>query len=203
MIRLVVSGTDTGIGKTVLSAAIAATATVPYWKPIQSGLVEGEDVNAAAALGARHVRPSTYRLSQPLSPHRAAELDGVTIDFDQLVVPAGAIVIEGAGGVLTPVTREILFADLFANWNIPVLLVARTSLGTINHSLLSIEALRARRVPILGIAFVGDHNGDNESTIATMGRVRRLGRLPWLDPLNAARLAQAFTSEFRIEDFEL
>ncbi len=201
MIRLVVSGTDTGIGKTVLSAALAAAADVPYWKPIQSGLADGEDADAAAALGVRRIHPSAYRLTRPLSPHRAAELDGVTIDPARLAPPDGPIVVEGAGGVLAPVTRDMLFADLFARWRLPVVLAARTALGTISHSLLSIEALRARGVPIRGVAFVGDANEDNEATIAAIGRVRRLGRLPWLDPLDADRLGRAFGEGFRIEDF--
>ena len=201
MIRLVVTGTDTGIGKTVLSAAIAAAAGVAYWKPIQSGLADGEDADAVAGLGVGHVHPSVYRLTQPLSPHRAAECDGVTIDPARLVPPDGPVVVEGAGGVLVPVTRDILFADLFARWRLPVVLAARTALGTINHGLLSIEALRARAVPILGIAFVGDANEDNEATIAAMGGVRRLGRLPWLDPLDAPRLGRAFSHGFRMQDF--
>ena len=201
MTRLVVTGTDTGIGKTVLSAGIAAAAGARYWKPIQSGLAEGEDADAVARLGAEHRHPSIYRLVQPLSPHRAAECDGVMIDPDRLAPPAGPLVVEGAGGVLVPVTREILFADMFARWRLPVVLAARTALGTINHSLLSIEALRARGVPILGIAFVGDANEDNEATIAQIGRVRRLGRLPWIEPLDATTLAAAFAQAFRIDDF--
>jgi dethiobiotin synthetase len=110
-------------------------------------------------------------------------------------------VAEGAGGVLVPVTRDLLFADLFARWRMPVVLAARTSLGTINHSLLSIEALRARGVPILGVAFIGAANADNEATIAAMGGVRRLGRLPWVDPLDGESLGRAFADNFRIEDF--
>jgi len=100
-----------------------------------------------------------------------------------------------------PVTRELIFADLFARWGKPVVLVARTGLGTINHSLLSIEALRSRGVPIFGIAFVGDAVEDSEATIATLGKVRRLGRLPRLDPLNATTLAEAFAANFDLEAF--
>jgi dethiobiotin synthetase len=201
MTRIIVSGTDTGIGKTVLAAAIAAATGAAYWKPIQSGLADGSDAEVVAGLGVRRIHPEAYRLSQPLSPHRAAELDGLTIDPERLNPPAGPVVVEGAGGVLVPVRRDLLFADLFARWQIPVVLAARTSLGTINHSLLSIEALRARGVPIAGIAFIGDANEDNEATIAQIGGVRRLGRLAWLDPLDASTLAQAFATNFRIEDF--
>jgi len=201
MTRLIVSGTDTGIGKTVLSAAIAAATGAAYWKPIQSGLDDGSDAESVARLGVSRIHPEAYRLTQPLSPHRAAELDGVTIDPDRLVPPSGPVVVEGAGGVLVPVRRDLLFADLFARWQLPVVLAARTTLGTINHSLLSIEALRARGVPILGIAFVGDANPDNEATIAELGRVRRLGRLDRLDPLDAITLARAFAASFNMEDF--
>lgn len=201
MIRLIVTGTDTGIGKTVLSAAIAAATGTPYWKPIQSGLAEGEDADTVAALGVRRIHPSAYRLTAPLSPHRAAECDGITIDPDRIVPPDGPLVAEGAGGVLVPVTRDLLFGDLFARWRMPVVVAARTSLGTINHSLLSIEALRARGVPILGVAFIGEANADNEATIAAMGGVRRLGRLPWVDPLDGESLGRAFADNFRIEDF--
>ena len=113
----------------------------------------------------------------------------------------GALVAEGAGGVLVPVTREMLFADLFAHWSRPVVLVARTGLGTINHSLLSIEALRSRGVSILGVAFVGEGVEDSEATIAAIGKVKRLGRLPRLATLNRETLAQAFAANFDVEDF--
>jgi dethiobiotin synthetase len=203
MTRLIVTGTDTGIGKTVFSAALAGALGAAYWKPIQSGLEDGADADTVVSLGVTRVMPEAYRLTQPLSPHRAAEIDGVTIDPDRLTPPEtdGTLVIEGAGGVLVPVTRELLFADLFARWAAPVVLVSWTGLGTINHSLLSIEALRARGVPICGVAFVGDANEDNEATIAAIGRIKRLGRLPILDPLDAASLRAAFADHFRLEDF--
>jgi dethiobiotin synthetase len=201
MTRLVVTGTDTGIGKTVLAAGIAAATGAAYWKPIQSGLLDSRDTDWATRYGVATVHPEAYRLTEPLSPHRAAELDGVTIDPERLVPPPGPLVIEGAGGVLVPVRRDLLYADLFARWRLPVVLAARTGLGTINHSLLSIEALRARGVAIRGMAFVGDANEDNEATIAAIGQVRRLGRLPWLDPLDAGTLAAAFAAGFALEDF--
>jgi dethiobiotin synthetase len=202
---IVVTGTDTDIGKTVFAAGLAAALGAFYWKPIQAGLDEGGDAAAVARLGvsAARVVPGAYVLHTPCSPHRAAELDGVTIEPERLTLPVvgGPMIIEGAGGVLVPVTRDLLFADLFARWQRPVILVARTGLGTINHSLLSIEALRARNVPILGIAFVGDAVEDSEATIATIGAVRRLGRLPRLDPLDATTLAAAFADAFDLGDF--
>ena len=202
---IVVTGTDTDIGKTVFAAGLTAALGARYWKPVQAGLADGSDAASVVTLGvpAEHVLPEAYRLTTPCSPHLAAEIDRVTIDPDRLALPEvdGPLVVEGAGGVMVPVTRDLIFADLFARWGKPVVLVARTGLGTINHSLLSIEALRSRAVPILGIAFVGDPVEDSEATIATLGKVRRLGRLPRLDPLNAATLAQAFSANFDLEVF--
>jgi dethiobiotin synthetase len=201
---VIVTGTDTGVGKTVFAAGLAAALQATYWKPIQSGLDGDEsDSDTARRLGVRKILPEAYRLTDPLSPHRAAELDGIEIDPTHLKLPDldGYLVVEGAGGLLVPVTRSLLFADLFARWRSPAVLVARTALGTINHSLLSIEAMRARSISILGIAFVGDANEDNETTICSLAKVKRLGRLPRLDPLNAHTLAGAFAAGFRIEDF--
>lgn len=206
MTAIVVTGTDTDIGKTVFAAALAGALGAHYWKPVQAGLDDGSDRERVARLSnlpAQKLLPESYRLKTPCSPHRAAEIDGVTIDPARLALPAvpGPLVVEGAGGALVPVTRELLFADLFARWGAPVVLVARTALGTINHSLLSIEALRARGVPILGVAFIGDAVEDSEATIASIGGVRRLGRLPHLHDLNPDSLALAFSKAFDLEDF--
>jgi len=203
MTTIIVTGTDTDAGKTVFSAGLAAAMGATYWKPVQAGLDDGTDAARVASLGVTKVLPEAYRLNTPCSPHCAAEIDGVTIDLDRLTPPAvdGPLVVEGAGGVLVPVTREVLFADLFARWGHPVVLVARTSLGTINHSLLSIEALRTRGVDVLGVAFTGEANEDSEATIAAIGGVRRLGRLPYLASLDASTLRAAFAHNFRLEDF--
>ncbi|MEQ1577288.1 MAG: dethiobiotin synthase [Hyphomicrobium sp.] len=202
----VVTGTDTNVGKTVFAAALAGALGASYWKPIQSGIEPETDsdlVRRLSGLPADKVLAEAYRFKAALSPHRAAELEGITIDAAKINPPAarGALVIEGAGGLMVPIKRELLFADVFARWELPVILCARTSLGTINHSLLSIEALRMRQIPILGIAFIGDENADNEGTICTIGSVNRLGRLPRLDPLNSSTLREAFSSSFRLEDF--
>lgn len=202
MTRFVVTGTDTGIGKTIFSAALAAATRTPYWKPIQSGLEEETDSEAVARLAGVPVVPEAYRLVTPASPHRAAEIDGVNIDMDALTPPPGDLIIEGAGGALVPVTRTTLYADLFARWQIPVIVCARTSLGTINHSLLTIEALRSRGVPIHGVAFLGDAVEDSETIIAEISGVRRLGRLPIIDPLTPDKLAAAFAAGFELTDFQ-
>jgi len=205
MSRIVVTGTDTGVGKTVFAAALAGTLRAHYWKPVQAGLEDGSDAESVAALSglpADHILPEAYRLTTPCSPHRAAELDGIGIDPARLALPAhDPLVVEGAGGTLVPVTRELLYADVFARWGLPVVVVARTGLGTINHSLLTVEALRARGVPVLGIAFCGAANADSETTICAIGKVKRLGRLPRLDALTPASLSRAFASAFRLEDF--
>jgi dethiobiotin synthetase len=193
---LIVSGTDTGIGKTVVAAGLAAALGAYYWKPIQAGTPDGTDSGRAVQLGvpAGRVLDEAHRLALPASPHLAAERAGRTIDAAALNLPAARpLVIEGAGGLMVPLRRDppALMIDLFARWQAPVLLVARTALGTINHSLLSIAALRARAVPLAGLLFVGGPDADNEATIAALGAVRSFGRLPLLDPLDAGSLAAA------------
>jgi dethiobiotin synthetase len=203
---IVVTATGTDIGKTVFAAALTAALDGCYWKPVQAGLDDGSDlerVGRYSGLPAERLLPEAYRLTAPCSPHRAAEIDGVTIDMDALEPPQcdRPLVIEGAGGVLVPFTRQATFADVMARWQLPVVLVAATSLGTISHSLAAIEALRTRNVDIRGIAFVGDAVEDSEATIADMGGVKRLGRLPMLDSLEPGTLAAAFAAHFDLADF--
>lgn len=193
---LIVSGTDTGIGKTVAAAGIAAALGAHYWKPVQAGTEEGTDSGTAWSLGVptAHVLPEAYRLALPASPHLAAQHDGLAIDRARLALPAERpLIVEGAGGLMVPMRADPpwLMIDQFAAWQAPVLLVARTVLGTINHSLLSIEALRARSIPIAGLLFVGDAHAENESVIPALSGVPALGRIPLLDPLRAETLADA------------
>lgn len=201
----VVTGTDTDVGKTVFAAALTTALGAHYWKPVQAGTEAGGDSGAVTALGVdpAKILPEAYRLATPCSPDRAAEIDGVAIDPHRLTPPEvdGPLIVEGAGGVLVPVTHDLLYADLFARWGCPAILVARTALGTINHSLLSIDALRSRGVRIHGVAFIGEAVEHSEATIARIGGVKRLGRLPHLDPLNAGTLATAFAASFNLSDF--
>ncbi|NWK94899.1 ATP-dependent dethiobiotin synthetase BioD [Sphingobium lactosutens] len=201
MTVLIVTGTDTDIGKTVFAAGLAGALCAYYWKPLQAGVDpagDRETVAALAGLPPERILPEAYRLTTPASPHLAARIDGVEISLDRLALPQvdGPLVVEGAGGVLVPVTETLLMADLFAFWGQPVILCARTGLGTINHSLLSIEALKARGVRIAGIAFIGDPHAENERIIPQIAGVPALGRLPRLDPLDPASLAQAFAAHF-------
>jgi dethiobiotin synthetase len=208
---LIVTGTDTGVGKTMVAAMLMLALNGIYWKPIQSGTKDGTDAERVAALtglGQEHFRPERYVFTQALSPHRAAELDGVTIDAETLNLPGDIpkgrhLIIEGAGGVLVPVTRGLLQAEFFARLKAPVIVVARTTLGTINHTLLTLEALRGRAIPLLGLIFVGDENADNERSIAEMGEARKLGRLPFLPHPNKESLAQAFAAHFDAREFEI
>ena len=196
---LIVTGTDTGIGKTVIAAGLTAVLHARYWKPVQAGLDDGSDAGTVAALAPGVlIHAEAYRLATPCSPHEAAAIDGVVIDEARLALPLGdaPLVVEGAGGVLVPLRGDLLFADVMARWVLPVVLVARTTLGTINHTLLSVEALRARGVAIAGVAYVGDGNAETERVIGAISRLPRLGRLPWLDPLDATSLRAAMGAHF-------
>jgi dethiobiotin synthetase len=180
-----------------------------YWKPIQSGTDGGTDtqrVQVMTNLPLSHFLPERYVLRAPLSPHRASELDGISIALESLELPQTTgnrwLIVEGAGGALVPIDRQTLQVALFSRWRAPVLVVARTTLGTINHTLLTLEALRRRAVKVMGIIFVGDAMPDTERTIAEFGEVKNLGRLPILPALNAGTLREAFAAHFDRRDFE-
>jgi len=204
--RLIVSGTDTDIGKTVFCTALADALGADYWKPIQAGHEDGTDSGRVAGLGALapgRILPERHVLNTPASPHYAARIDGLTIDDHALLPPPGdrPLVIEGAGGLMVPVNDDTLFIDIFARWELPLVLCARTALGTINHSLLSIEAAKRRNIPLVGIAFIGDEQAESERIICELGGVRRLGRLPRLTPLTHESLRSAFATSFNLADF--
>jgi dethiobiotin synthetase len=200
-LRLVVTGTDTDIGKTVFAAGLTGLLEGVYWKPVQAGLdgeTDTETVQRLSGLEARHVLAEAWRLKLPASPHLAAEREGVEIDTGSLVVPtlSRPLIIEGAGGLMVPLNRRELYIDVFARWRLPVILCARTTLGTLNHTLLSLEALARRGIPVLGVALIGDPHDDNERTLAALGGARVLGRLPRLDPLTPGTLREAFGAAF-------
>jgi dethiobiotin synthetase len=204
--RVVVTGTDTGIGKTVFAAALAGALDAFYWKPVQAGLDEETDretVSRLSGLPQELLLSEVYRLKTPASPHLAAKIDGIVIDPDALALPEvdRPLVVEGAGGLMVPLTPSLTYIDVMARWRAPVVLCARTTLGTINHSLLSIAALRARSIPLLGVAFIGDENEESERIICDMGKTKRLGRLPRLASLTAETLRAAFAQHFNTGDF--
>ncbi|UXN57691.1 dethiobiotin synthase [Phyllobacterium zundukense] len=200
-LRFVVTGTDTNIGKTVFSAALADALGAAYWKPVQSGLsgeTDSETVQRLGRIPCERIIPEAWRLKTPASPHVAAKIAQVRIRPEELLPPQtqSTLIIEGAGGVLVPLTQSEVFADVFARWQIPVILCARTELGTINHTLLSLEALRRRSIPVFGVAFIGNEQTDTLEIIPKLGNVNCLGRLPLIDPLTPCALRQAFRIHF-------
>ncbi|WP_170421386.1 dethiobiotin synthase [Ruegeria arenilitoris] len=194
MTTVIVTGTDTGVGKTVFSAGLTAALGAQYWKPVQSGLEEETDSQIVARLSGQSVLPEAYLLNLPASPHLSAEAEGVEIDLDRLTLPQtdGPLVVEGAGGVMVPLTRQAYYLDLFARWQAPVILVARTALGTINHTTLSLMALRGAGCPVVGVAFIGDPEPEVEQTIIQMSQVHHLGRLGRIENLTPDTLRHAF-----------
>jgi len=203
----VIVGTDTAVGKTVFAAALANALGAHYWKPVQSGLEDETDSQTVARLGGlspQRIHPEAWRLTLPASPHIAARAEGVEIDVARLSPPQGVtpLVIETAGGVMVPLTDSFITVDLLARWGLPAIVVSRTALGAINHSLLTLEALRSRRVPVHGLAFVGDEYAMAQRSVERLGDVRILGRLPRLDPLNRESLRAAFSACFSLRDFE-
>lgn len=194
MKTIIVTGTDTGIGKTVFSAGLTQALCGTYWKPVQAGLDEETDSEVVARLSGRPVLPEAYRLCLPASPHRAAQAEGQTIEPARLALPQldGPLVVEGAGGLMVPLTRRVLYLDVIADWGAPVLLCCRTALGTINHTLLSLAALRHAGCRVAGVVFIGEDMPDSRGVIAEIGAVRDLGCLPPLAEVSGVALSAAF-----------
>ncbi|MEZ0487322.1 dethiobiotin synthase [Fibrella aquatica] len=168
--RLVVAGIGTEVGKTVASAVLVEALKADYWKPVQSGYPPDSDTHTVRHLisnprSAFH--PETYLLREPLSPHAAAAADGISIDPARLVAPqtTNSLVVELAGGLMVPLTDTYLNIDFVEALGYPVVLVTRNYLGSINHTLLSVEALRHRNIPILGLIINGPHVAATESVL--------------------------------------
>jgi dethiobiotin synthetase len=190
--RFFLTGTDTDVGKTIACAWMMLHAPVSYWKPVQAGLDETDEATIRALTGVDEKRfvPTIYNLPEPLSPHEAAKRSGVTIDMDRFKLPYGSdpLIVEGAGGLMVPLNESSLVIDLIIQLGLPAILVCRTGLGTINHSLLSIEALKSRDIPISGVILVGPDVPHNRAAIEDYGKVRVIGQIPQLDPLTRAAL---------------
>jgi dethiobiotin synthase len=197
-----VTGTDTGIGKTVVSAALLGryrnSVPLRYWKPVQTGIEQDDDTREVRRLGAGdgELYELGLRLARPVSPHLAAEWAGISIGIDGLLamLPDDAEhcrwIVEGAGGALVPLNARDLIIDLMGALGAAVIVAARSGLGTINHTLLTLEALRARSLSVAGVVMVGEKNPDNCAAIQKYGHVPVLGEMPIFQPLNAASLSQ-------------
>jgi dethiobiotin synthase len=206
MVRgLFITGTDTGVGKTVVSAALVLRyPELRYWKPIQTGIENDDDTAVIRRLSggaAGAVRNGDVRLPGALSPHLAAQRAGTRIDLDRLTEWTGSDpgerhwLVEGAGGVLVPLNESHTMAHLMVRLALPVIVVARSGIGTINHSLLTLEALRVRSLTVAGVVLVGDRNPDNRAAIERYGHVTVIGEMPKFDPLTADRLGRWARSE--------
>ena len=186
---LFVTGTDTGVGKTVLSAALMLRyPEARYWKPIQTG--PDDDTAEVRRLSGGQVIAEGIRLPDPVSPHLAAKRVEMTIDLGPLAtrVSAMPVIVEGAGGVLVPINDAQTMADLMEMLGLPVIVAARTTLGTINHTLLTIEALRARALGVAGVVMIGDANADNRAAIEHYGNVAVIAEMSLFDPLTPESL---------------
>lgn len=200
----IICGTDTNVGKTVLSSLLmAANDDLTYWKPIQSGLEEETDsevVQRLSGCARERILPEAYRLQQPLSPHLSARLDGVTIDPERLHLPVTQpLIVETAGGVLVPITNDLLQIELIKRWKLPVLIAARTTLGTINHTLLTITALRSHNILIAAVVLIGEPNEENRAAIEQYGDVRVAATIPPLSTIDRNTLRETYTNEFDLE----
>ncbi|MFK4764657.1 dethiobiotin synthase [Desulfobaculum sp. SPO524] len=196
--RLFVTGTDTDAGKTVISALLTLALDAHYWKPIQSGVntdSDTRDVRALTGLPQERFLPEAYRLTEPLSPHEAAAIDGVRIDLNAITPPAlpqdAPLVVEGAGGLMVPLNDKALMLDLITRLGLPVVVVARSGLGTINHTLLTLAALRAAGAEVAGVIMNGPPHPANADAIAHFGRVPVLAQVPMLGDLSPQGLKNA------------
>ena len=172
--RIIVAGTDTNVGKTIVSSLLVNKLDAHYWKPVQCGdLDTGGDsatIKKLSGIKANRIIPEAYRLKMPASPNQAAAAEGITIDKENLKLPnhEGALVVELAGGLMVPLRDDWLQIDQVKEWNLPVVLVARSGLGTLNHTLLSIEALENRNIKVATLILNGEKHEENYNTLATM-----------------------------------
>jgi dethiobiotin synthase len=204
-----VTGTDTNVGKTVLSALLVAALDAVYWKPVQTGASEGTDresVRAWSEATEDQLPLERYRFDPPVSPHLAGREAGVRIALDEFKLPEAAAgrkwIVEGAGGVMVPLNERDMMRDLMERIGFPIIVAARTELGTINHTLLTLAALREERLPIRGVALVGNKNIENRRAIEHYGNVRVIGHIPILKTINRAALLEVYEKHFEHQAFQ-
>ena len=206
--NIIIAGTDTNIGKTICSTLLMSVLNGTYLKPIQSGSKEDNDtktVKKISGLAEEHFLNEIYLLKEPLSPHQAAESDNIIIDEEKLFLPKNItfkpLIVELAGGLMVPINRQKLMIDIIKNWNAKVILCARTSLGTINHTLLSIEALKSRNIDLAGIVFIGKPDLNTQKTIIQFSGVKQLGIISHLNKINKKTLEKIFYDNFDVKYF--
>ncbi|GAB5408779.1 MAG: dethiobiotin synthase [Balneolaceae bacterium] len=193
-----ITGTDTGIGKTLVSAMLMSALDATYWKPIQAGLDEETDtefVQRFSEVESSRIIPERYRLETPMSPHGAADIDGISISLNDFQIPefnTKHLIVEGAGGLIVPINWEYTILDLIEQLRLPVLLVARSSLGTLNHTLLSLEALKNRNIEVFGVVLNGDRHQSNKETIEHFGKVP-VFEVEQIENFNRDTLSEAYT----------
>ena len=183
MRRIFVAGIGTGIGKTVVSAILTEALCADYWKPVQAGNLGQADSDIVRELVSNHysrVHPETYRLTLPMSPHAAAHLDGIEVSLSEMKAPKTdrTLIIEGCGGLLVPLSDQHLAIDLIKHFSCELLLVSQFYLGSINHTLLSLEALQHRNIEVSGIVFNGEYNAASAEAISHFGKVKVLASIP-------------------------
>lgn len=197
-----VSGTDTDVGKSVISSMLVLGLKAGYWKPVQSGVRPSTDtqfVKKTTGLKSDYFYRETYLLNEPLSPHASAKIDDVSINMKNFKLPQFSqkkLVVEGAGGLLVPMNDTEMIIDLIRYLKLPILLVARSGLGTLNHTLLSIEAIRNRGLELFGVVMNGEPNPSNEEAILTYGAINRLFRVPVMPDLKPDTLQSQFLKSF-------
>lgn len=189
--KYIITGIGTDVGKTVVSAILAQALKATYWKPVQAGDLDNTDsmkVNAYTS-DFVNVLPERFKLNHPMSPHAAANLDGVSIHIEDFVLPKveGNLIVEGAGGLLVPFNSEgLLFADICEKLDLPIILVSRTYLGSINHTLLTAEVLKSRNLKVKGIIFNGEENQESENIILHITGLKKIGRIPQTEVVDKA-----------------
>jgi malonyl-CoA O-methyltransferase len=198
---LFITGTDTNVGKTLLSAVLVTALDREYWKPLQTGATEGTDRETIMKWGgvpAGRMHAESYIFDPPVSPHLAAEQKGIPIDIGTIQRPAtvGRLIIEGAGGVYAPISKGATMLDLMRHLGAPVVVASRTALGTINHTLLTIAAIRNAKLDLRGVVMIGEENIDNRRAIERFGNIAVIGFIPWLHDINRAALCSVFEQHF-------
>jgi dethiobiotin synthase len=198
-----VTGTDTNIGKTVLSSLLCAALPARYWKPIQTGAIEGTDRQAVLERTGMHGAgsiPETYIFDDPVSPHLAAQRAGQEIVLETISIPRSGealpLIVEGAGGVMAPINRHQFMADLMQSLKLPVILAARSTLGTINHTLLSLQCLRNSGLEVRGVVLIGPENPENREAIEHYGKISVIGYIPILQQIDRESLLHIYATYF-------